>query len=238
MVAEAARGDGDLVGGQLPVLLGVLRRRLAGLEVDDDQPAVGVALQPVDLAPDERPADGGVELDLDADQLAAVGGVPGEEPVEHVLRRLPLPLVGPARPEVELVELGGQHGRGVRRRQPLGDLLGDGVHRRARPCASVSGDASAPTALSTHRSGQRWKVSIADGRTRTGSSSGTSGASSDSGASPHQLGGRGARHALVGEPAEHRRGGGPALRRGVRIGERAAQVGHQRRAASGIGAAR
>jgi hypothetical protein len=31
----------------------------------------------------------------------------------------------------------------------------------------ASGEASAPTAPSTHFSGQRWKVSIADGRTRT-----------------------------------------------------------------------
>ena len=116
----------------------------------------------------QRPADGGVELDLDADQLPAVGGVPGEEPAEHVLRRLPLPLVGPAR----------TRGRAGRARRPA---------PRARPPAGspsatcwatactavptvrvVSGEASAPTALSTHFSGHRWKVSIAEGRTRTG----------------------------------------------------------------------
>src|SRR5215218_214265 len=70
VVAEPARGDGDLVGGQLAVLLDVLGGRLAGLEVDDHEPAVGVALEPVDLAPDQRPAQRGVELDLDPDQFA------------------------------------------------------------------------------------------------------------------------------------------------------------------------
>ena len=56
----------------------------------------------------------------------------------------------------------------------------------AVPFDDFTGDASAPTAPSTQRSGQRWKVSMCEGRTRTSPSSGTSGASSDSGASPHQ----------------------------------------------------
>jgi hypothetical protein len=57
--------------------------------------------------------------------------VPAEEPLEHLLGGGALPLVGPARPEVQLVELDGQHVGRLSGRQPLGDALRDGVHRRA-----------------------------------------------------------------------------------------------------------
>src|SRR3954452_24367997 len=125
---ERPLGDRDLIGRQLSVLLHGARRRLAGLEVDDDQPPLGARFQPVDLPAQPRPADDHVEVLLGGDQLPVAAGVPGDELGEHLLRALPLPLVEPARTEVQPVELGVEHRGGLRRRQPLGDLLGDVVH--------------------------------------------------------------------------------------------------------------
>ena len=66
-----------------------------GLEVDDDQPALRVALQPVGAAADAHPlGDDAVEVDLGADlgELAATRRVPGREGGQH--RPVPLELVG------------------------------------------------------------------------------------------------------------------------------------------------
>ena len=201
--------------------------RLAGLEVDDHQSAVAVPLEPVDLAPDRRPADRDVELDLDADQLAAVGGVPGEEPAEHVLRRLPLPLVGPAGTEVELVELGGQCRGRFRRRQPLGDLLGHGVDRRTHRPLGVR------RRLGPDRTQHPPQRAALEGLDRRGPHPhrrrprAPAGRRRRAAPAPTSSAGERARHALVGQPPEHRRRGRAALGRGLRIGHRAAQLGHQ-----------
>ena len=93
-------GHGQLVGGQLCMSLRVVLadRRLAGLDVDDDQAACCVALDPIDPAAQphacagtaiEHPVD--VDLDADLSQLATGLGPPPEERLDH--RAMPGQLV-------------------------------------------------------------------------------------------------------------------------------------------------
>ena len=133
-------------------------------------------------------------------------------------------------PEVELVELGGERGGRVGRRQPLGDLLGDGVHRRARPCgvrvrrrlgtdrAEHPPQRAALEGLDRRRAHPHRRPPRAPAaRRRTAGPAPTS----VDGAAPGTPSSASRRST---EAAADRRCG-----RGLRIGERAAQLGHQRR---------
>ena len=162
-VSHQALGHRELVGRQLGVPLRIVLadRCLAGLDVDDHQPAGGVAFDPVDPASQPHtvaaPAvEDTVDVDLDADlgQLAAGLRPPGQERLDH--RPMPGQLVGriPLRFERQLLPgplQGGQQlslaaGRlGDQRMQHRTDrrpqIARDRSRRAARP-ASAAGSRS------------------------------------------------------------------------------------------------
>ena len=113
--AHQAIGHRELIHRQLGVLLGVVLadRCFAGLDVDDHQPAGGVALQPVHPAAQVNRsaviggrAEGSVDVDLDADlgQFASGLGPPFDERLDHravpgqLVGRMPLRVEGQMRP--------------------------------------------------------------------------------------------------------------------------------------------
>ena len=87
-VCHQALGHRELVSRQLGVPLRVVLadRCLAGLDVDDHQPALGVAFDAVDPAAQPHPAvEDPVDVDFDADlgQLAAGLRPPSQERLDH-----------------------------------------------------------------------------------------------------------------------------------------------------------
>jgi hypothetical protein len=155
---ERAGLHGRLVRGQLRVLddVGVDRRGLSGLEVDDDEPALVVDLQPVDPALDSTGASGSCRRTMKSCSMAMsrarVLRDPADQPVQHRLGPVPLAAGQPAGGQLDGVEafghighqrrpvdgrVGGEHRRGVH--QVADALLGG--RRRARPRAAPAASA-------------------------------------------------------------------------------------------------
>ncbi len=88
-VSHQALGHRELIGRQLgmPLRIVLADRCLAGLDVDDHQPARGVAFDPVDPAAQphpaasaSRPVEDPVDVDLDADLSQLAAGVAPARP--------------------------------------------------------------------------------------------------------------------------------------------------------------
>ena len=75
-LVEATRGVGELIGGELRMLLNDLGAGFggAGLEVDDDDGAIRCAFDPVDGSAQLRPADLELKAVLSAHERAPVAG--------------------------------------------------------------------------------------------------------------------------------------------------------------------
>ncbi len=139
-LGQAALAHRELVDAELGVLLGgrLGRDRLAGLEVDQVQPTVGAALDPVDRAAHAGTAGVGGQLELEAglrvQHSTRVVGQPAQQRVQHAVE--PLPLVaglvagreGQAGPDgVDVGADGGHVGGDL----VVGDRPGHLVHDRA-----------------------------------------------------------------------------------------------------------
>src|SRR5262249_6376002 len=102
---EGPKQHSQLVHAKLRVAceIGGFRLRRARLEVHDNSPAIGVALQPVYLTCDLNVVDPDPQFLLDGDQLARVSPVPFDEPRDHLAGVLALPGAVPHAAEVKLM---------------------------------------------------------------------------------------------------------------------------------------
>ncbi len=190
VVGEGTGGHGHLVGGELAVLLDVPRPgscRSSGRRRPAGPPRRARAGRP-DRGPGRRPT----TTSKSTSRRAAPGRfacVPAEEPAEHVLRRRAAAAGRTSPGRGQLVELGVQHRRRLGRRQPLGHLLGDGVHRRADRAGAVGRGLGAHRTRAPTAAGSAGRSRSPRGARAPASAGSTSGASSDSGGRPHHVAG-------------------------------------------------
>ena len=118
------------------VELDLRRRALAGLQVDDEQPPVVVALEAVNLALQHRATDRDLEILLGCNENTRIRAQPLGQLPDHVRSTLALPDGEPAGTQIDPLDRARESLLQLRRdllaRHTLfGDLLRERVHQRA-----------------------------------------------------------------------------------------------------------
>ena len=224
--------------------VGCGRHRLGRLEVDDPDPAVRIAFDPVGAAgqldPVRAEIDHAAERDLGAEQpLTGPGLLPGHEPFQRRLRLDPLDRGQPVRVELQLPPDRFQVvGELVQLRTRAGSVVGEHVHHRPEARRGAAGTlgrrlaGQEPLPRAGQNAGQ-----LAARRAGPARPAGTTGRSAQLGVRiPHQCSGPGPRDQRpavvvggIGEPGQPDGGLVADSGRGVRVDADPAQLADQRR---------